>query len=302
MKLALTVNGWVDEDLMFAQQFGADAVVAEAVLPDDGRHWDAGTLSALRNRVEKAGLTLAGLDRLPIPIDRTIQGETGRDDEIETVCRFVEDAGGAGIPILGYAWTLFGDNHPERRPEGRGGVLIASSTHQTPQGSTEARDRLVYFLEGIMPTAEKSSVRMAYCTGDVFESSSEHVTLHTVEVLQRLLEAVPSPCNGLDFCPAAFVGSPDGDAVDAAHMFGANAKIFMVTIRNLRRQPPTLIEAFPDEGEIHMPATLHACLAAGFDGPVRPGVQPIMADDTAWGHRAQAFTAGYLRALLQGIG
>ena len=41
MKLALAVNCWNDEDLMYAKQFGATHVVGEAIAPE-GVQWVAG--------------------------------------------------------------------------------------------------------------------------------------------------------------------------------------------------------------------------------------------------------------------
>ena len=52
MKLALTLNVWKDEDLVFAQQFGVIDVLARPVLPGDGRAWDETTLAAMQKAIE----------------------------------------------------------------------------------------------------------------------------------------------------------------------------------------------------------------------------------------------------------
>ena len=60
MDLALTIDGWIDEEIIFAQQLGARRVFAQ-VNGDE----DAGALAALANRIEKAGLIPAGLHAAP---------------------------------------------------------------------------------------------------------------------------------------------------------------------------------------------------------------------------------------------
>ena len=46
---------------------------------------------------------------------------------------------------------------------------------------------------------------------------------------------------------------------------------------------------------------MRALSAVGFEGAVPPDHVPEMEDDTAWGHRGNAYTAGYLRGLTTAI-
>ena len=303
MKLALTVNCWMDEELMFAQQFGADQVFAEATPNSGPGLWDAGVLRSMRNRVEKAGLELAGINGLPLPLERTRLGETGRDAEIAAVCKFIAHAGEAGVPLLCYEWTHRGGGDIERRPDGRGGALVASA---------EAPNRgdaflipewhpLLYFLERALPMAEKAGVRIGYCPPDIFlASSGGQATLNSVEGVKHLMAATASPIHGLDFRFSIFAGTPEADVVEAARFFASNGKLFLVTADNLCSSS-LVTEAFLDEGTIDSVSVLRACRESGFRGTLRPGRQPVMTDDTEWGHKAQALAVGYLRALLQGL-
>ena len=269
MRLALTVNCWIDEDLMFTQQLSATHVMAEAIGPDADGQWDVRTLAALRNRVEKAGLELIGINRLPQQLDRTILGKTGRDEEIEAVCRFVEDAGAAGIPLLCYEW------------------VTSTASHDV----TQMWHHITYFLERVIPVAEKAGVRMAYSPGDALTATTgEAAALNSVEGLKRLMEIVPGSCHGLDFHPSVLVATPGTDVMEAARFFGSNEKIFMITTDNII-----------NEGDIDILEVLQTCRASGFRGPLRPGRQPAMPPDTDWGHKARALAVGYLRALLQAI-
>jgi D-mannonate dehydratase len=77
-------------------------------------------------------------------------------------------------------------------------------------------------------------------------------------------------------------------------------RVFMLHMASLREQGGgLLVEAFLDEGEVEVVRVLQACRTAGFAGVLRPARGPAMLDDTAWGHKANAFGTGYLRAVLQ---
>lgn len=304
--LALTTNGWNDEDLMFAQQLGATQVMAEAVLPDGDSPWDERALAALRNRVEKAGLGLAGMDRLPLPLDRTVLGETGRDGEIEAVCRFIEAAGAAAVPLVCYEWAPSCREPAPRRPAGRGGAWVdcvaPADVEAAPAASAQTWEHLGYFLERVLPVAERAGVRLAYRAGDgLAPLAGDAAALHTVEDLARLMDTAPSPCHGLDFRPSALAVAPGADAADAARSFASAGRVFLVTADNLSRLAATVTEAFLDEGEIDLLEVLEVCRECGYAGPLRPGRQPAMGPDTEGGHKGQALAAGYLRALLQAM-
>ena len=303
MNLALTVNCWMDEELMFAQQFGADQVFAEAIPKDGSGLWDADVLRSMRNRVEKAGLELAGINGLPFPLQQTRLGETGRDAEISAICRFIENAGTAGVPLLCYSWAQTDQDNPTRLPGGRGGALVASAEAPNRGGAfpTQEWHPLLYFLEQVLPVAEKAGVRIAYCPPDVFlSSSSGQDTLNSIEGIKHLMAATASPNHGLDFRFSVFAGASEADVVEAARFFGSNGKLFLVTADNLCSSSP-VTEAFIDEGSIDSVSVLRTCHESGFRGTLRPGRQPVMTDDTEWGHKAQALAVGYLRALLQGL-
>jgi mannonate dehydratase len=299
MKLALTVDAWVDEELIFAQQLGVTHVLADPPLPLSGSlAWDERSLAALRNRVEKAGLELAGLERLPHRLDRTPEGE--REAALETVCRLIRSAGAAGIRLLGYDWPSPA-GRPERRTAGRGGARCAAYTRSgapPPAAAGPQWDILSRFLERALPAAEAAGVRLACRPGDPL-ADPEASILGTGEGARQLMERFPSPCHGLDLSPAVAAAAPDADLPDLIRSMGSGQRIFLVAARNIRGTFPSFSETFPDEGDIDLFATLLGLQEAGFDGVVRPGPQPAMVEDTGWGHKAQGFAVGYLRALLQ---
>ena len=321
MKLALAVNCWNDEDLMYAKQFGVTHVVGEAVAPQ-GAQWNTRLLAAMRNRVQKAGLGFAGIESLPQPyragvyFRRAMRSGPGRDDEIDAICRFITHAGAAGIPLIGYEWTLASTDEHQRVPEGRGRALVRKYNRhaQTDPAAVEAMwQQLICFLQRVIPAAEKAGVKMACrCSAPPHLPESADAArqpLDGVEALQRLIDTVPSPYNGLDFRQGVIAQMPGVNLIETIGRFAKQQKIFLVEIGNLQVRPPYVVEAFLDErtpqaldatGEgASMLRALQAYEEAGFDDAIRPARPPGLVGDTGWGHMGQAFNIRYLRALIQ---
>jgi len=97
MHLALTLDPFVDTDLLYAQQLGVDWIVG------DVPGWDFDTLAAARNRVERSGLVLSGLGCLPASlVANALSGRGEREEAVDRICRIIADAGRLGIPSLEY--------------------------------------------------------------------------------------------------------------------------------------------------------------------------------------------------------
>ena len=137
MNLALTINCWSDEDLLFASQFGVTHILAEATMPQR-RHWDTPVWAPIRNRVEKANLTLVGLADLPQQygiseyLAQAQSNDPKADEGLNAVCGFIAEVGAAGIPLVVCNCDLPGTGESVKAPEGRGGALIHKYEHPVP--------------------------------------------------------------------------------------------------------------------------------------------------------------------------
>ena len=295
MQLALTLDPFQDANLLFAQQLGADQVMA------DVSGWDADTLSAACNRIRQGGLQVAGVESLPPSLyARAIAGETGRDEEIAEVCRIIADLGRLRVPLLGYRWTLAAEGDAASVP-GRGGTT--SAVYTAGGGSADVAagqlwQTLAYFLQRVLPAAERAGVRMAYQAG-LPTTGAEG--LDSVAGLERLFALAPSASHGLDLDHGLFAGMSDDEMVSVIRHWGQQQRIFAVRVRYLDRTADGLQERFLDENRLALFRALQAYQAVGFTGPLRPARSPEMDDDTSWGHKGRAFGLGYLRALFQAI-
>lgn len=261
MELALSVQHGQDDQLIFAQQLGADSVVVAVA------GWEAETLKAVRNRVERSQLKLAGLEASP-PMP------PGVAQQLAAFCEGLRHAGEAGIGLVSCDWRA--PVAAQSEPVGRGKALVAPVPAPAAATAWEALER---FVAQAGPVAQAAGVRLACRAGAGMLRESG-----------RLLELVPA----LDLDLAELAGSGMG----AEELIGsAGGKLAMVHANNLRQQQ----QAFLDEGEISLPKVMRALVRAGFSGPMRATLPPGMVEDTAWGHKGRAFDLGYLRAILQVI-
>ena len=268
MHTALSIKEGCDDQLIFAQQLGVDHVVVEV------ESWDTEPLAAVRNRVEKTGLHLIGIESLPTgPIDQT--------------CQSIENIGAAGIPLVSYCWPSPDLQHPEPVPAGRGETLVAEYNTAARPSESHWKD-LASFLERALPAAEKAGVRLA-CRPDS--------SLNGNEDLHRLVDMAPAPHHGLDLCSASLAA--DADTAKTIKNLVAAKKLFMVHLRNLCAAEPRSRNAFLDEGDTDIPRLLQILHTAGFSGPVRAAQPPGMDGDTTWGHKGRSFDVGYIKAVLQ---
>jgi mannonate dehydratase len=305
MHLALTLNPFVDTDLLYAQQLGVDWIVGDVPA------WDYDTLAAARNRVEKSGLVLCGLVCLPaFLVEDALSGRPDGEEALARICRIVTDVGKLDIPSLGYQWPPADPGSSIDTTAGRGGALSAVYVVQANERASQhpAREEMWHalsgFLQRVLPVAEVAGVRLVYRTDiSLLSLPEEKRILDSVADLDRLFQVAGSPYHGLDL-DHGFITQVLGpraglQADEVIRHFGRQRRIFAVRMRNLRNTESGAQEHFLDEDRA---ATLRALLTyrdAGFEGPLSLIPSPGMADDTEWGHKGYAFGIGYLRALLQ---
>lgn len=323
MKIALSI-GMSDEAVRFVRQLGLRYVVSGLRGSPPGI-LDVPSLMRARAFFEAAGLTWDVIENLPSEhYDKVMFGLPGRDEQIAHVCTTIRNVGRAGIGVLQYQWMLLGGLRTEYSPTGRGGarysrfdleVALRAPTAamdwlgggQYPRvpdrdlSEEEVWDNLIYFLERIVPVAEEAGVKLAVHPDDPPIPSFMGVAriLVSLEALQRVIDAVPSPCNGLGFCQGTIATMAGVDAVEAIRHFGGQGKIFFAHFRNPRGQVPRFDEVFPDEGDTDMFAAVRAYREVGFDGVIRIDHCPGVIGDNERADRSFAYQVGYMKGLVQ---
>lgn len=102
-------------------------------------------------------------------------------------------------------------------------------------GDAGMRANLFAFLREIIPVAEEVGVRMAIHPDDPpFSLFGLPRVVSTADDARALLNAAPSPANGLTLCAGSYGARCDNDLVAMAREFGE--RIYFVHLRNIKRE------------------------------------------------------------------
>jgi mannonate dehydratase len=316
-----------DELLRILAPLGVTHICSDLPSAKFDEAWSVAGLSKLRERVESFGITLAAVP-LPMSSNYISKAENPaimlgrspeRDHEIDNICKMIENAAAAGIPLLKYNLTILGVVRSGTSP-GRGGASYSSFNYAkaaqdpplTEAGLVSAEamwDRITYFLQRVIPVAEQYKVKMACHPHDPGMPAAQgfrgvHRVLGSVDGLKRFIEINPSPYHGLNFCQgtiAEMLEDPRNDIFPVIRYFGTRRKIFNVHFRNIRGHFLDFQETFPDAGDVDMLAAMKAYKDVGYDGMLMPDHVPKIEGDNG-GLQAFAFAYGYIRGLLQAVG
>ncbi|MCH4565318.1 mannonate dehydratase [Halomonas sp. EGI 63088] len=122
------------------------------------------------------------------------------------------------------------------------------------------REHLAYFLRAVIPVAEEVGIRMAIHPDDPPRPLlGLPRVVSTPEDARWLLDAVPSPANGLTLCTGSYGVRADIDLADMARRFGP--KVYFAHLRSTRREAPdprSFHEAPHLDGDVDMVAVIQA--------------------------------------------
>lgn len=278
--------------------------------------WDYSRLEALVERYAAAGLQLAILEDNP-PLDRVRLGLPGRNEEIEWFCTLLENMGRLGIPVLSYSFmAVFDWMRTSTTEKSRGGALVTSYDHSVMEhapptlagevSEEKMWENFEYFLHRVVPAAKSSRVKLALHPDDPPVSPVRGLgrIMITTEALQRAVDLVPSPWNGLTLCQGTTALMTD-DLPSAIRHFGGQQKIFYVHFRDVSGTPMHFSETFHDDGQTNMLACMEAYREVGFEGVMRPDHVPTLASDgndkPGYSTLGRLFAIGYMTGLREAV-
>src|ERR1700735_2349630 len=134
------------------------------VAGDPEKLWTVAELKKLRHEIEDAGLALAAIENLdPAHWHDILLDGPRRSQHIENVKTIIRRMGEAGIPVLGYNFSLGGVCGRDSMPAGRGGALTVGMNGNRedvpiPQGMVW---NMIYREDapaGILPTVEREEL------------------------------------------------------------------------------------------------------------------------------------------------
>ena len=294
------------------------------VAGDPEKLWTVGELKLLRHEMETAGLTLAAIENLdPAHWHDILLDGPQRSRQIEKVKTLVRRVGEAGVPVLGYNFSLAGVCGRVTTPSGRGGALTVgmngpAEEEPVPAGTVwnmiydqsaqagalppvsheELWRRLQRFLEDVVPVAEQSGVQLAAHPDDppMPTMRRQPRLVYQPQMYQRLLDLVPSRSNALEFCVGTIAEMSEGDVYEAVDRYSRQGKIAYLHLRNVTGKVPHYQETFIDEGDVDMIRVLSILQQNRFEGVIIPDHTPQMSCAAPW-HAGMAHTLGYMLAV-----
>lgn len=284
--------------------------------------WQESDLRALMDKLTSGGLILDNLMIYGFP--KTLYGKPGRDEEIDKVRQSIRAAGKVGLPVVEYNFYAHRLVEGYFAETGRGGAGLTSFDYdrvkdlpplpdEGAHSLEEMWNNISYFLRSVIPVAEESSVRLALHPNDPpapLSRGSQQI-MGNVAGWKRLIDIVPSKCNGITF-DCGVTREMGEDPVEVCRYFGARDVINHVHYRNVRVQMPNekYTEVFIDEGVNDMFAVMRELVRQKYPRLIypehpraldydreRPDFKPYYPG--GGGYAALAFNVGYTRAMLQ---
>ena len=184
-----------------------------------------------------------------------------------------------------------------------GGVIYGMPlSHGRRYSEDEIWENYRCFIEQVVPVAEETGVLIGIHPDDppVPELAGvPRCIFSSFDGYRRALEIADSPNVGVCLCTGCWLEGGDGmgrDILETIRYFGTRGKLFKVHLRNVDAPLPHFVETFLDNGYMDMYKVMRALREANFDGVAIPDHIPLILDDY---RMSQAFTVGYMRALLE---
>ena len=318
---------------------GVRAVVSALYDLPVGAPWPRERLERLAADIDGADLKLAVVESIPVHEDIKL-GRPNRDRLIANYCESVRAMGELGISVLCYNFmpvfdwmrtdlamvlpdgstALAYDEAALARVDigrGTGNLPGWAATYDATElrGLLEAYrkvhaerlwDHLAYFLERVVPVAADAGVRMAIHPDDppwpIF--GLPRIICRGAD-LERLLQLVDRPANGVTFCTGSLGALPENDLPAMVRRLGP--RIHFAHCRNVRITGERRFHETPHPsslGDVNLGAVLQALRDTEFAGPMRPDHGRMI-----WGERGRpgyglydrALGATYLQGLWEGL-
>jgi mannonate dehydratase len=292
---------------------------------DPNQLWPLEELVALRKEINAAGLQLEAIENFdPAHWHDVLLDGPRKKQQLENVKTIIRRLGQAGIPIMGYNFSLAGVCGRTLGPYARGQAMSVGMEGpldtpmpngmvwnmvydpQAAKGtvpaitSEELWRRLGEFLKEITPVAEEAGVKLAAHPDDppLPTLRGQPRLVYQPQLYQRLLDITPSPANALEFCLGSLAEMTQGDIYETVGQYSRQGRLAYVHFRNVSGKVPFYRETFVDDGDVDMPRVLRILRKNNYHGVLVPDHTPQMTCGAPW-HAGMAYALGYLRAALQ---
>lgn len=340
-----------DKNFQFARNAGATHLVVQLVdyikggdSPDlmsnylDGwgktmnqdKLWSYDELSRLKNQIESHGLTFEAIENFDPShwYDVLLDGPK-KDEQLEGLKQMIRAVGKAGIPIIGYYFSLAGVWGWTPTENGRGnarsvefdasridldrpipGGMVWNMTYESDVSDStivratreEVWQRYQYFLNTILPVAEEEGVRLVAHPDDppLSELRNTARLFYSHETYERSVKEFPSRAHGMEFCLGTLQEMDGGNLYEFLDKHAAQGNIGYIHFRNVKGKVPHYREVFVDEGDLDMIRVLRILKKHEYDGVIIPDHTPEIMCNAPW-HAGMAYALGYIKGAMQAL-
>ncbi|MGH9419977.1 MAG: mannonate dehydratase [Thermoanaerobaculia bacterium] len=320
---------------------GVTGIVSALYDVAPGDAWSSQSVEEMAESVDSHGMHLAVIESIPVHEDIKL-GRLSRQALADNYAESLRVVGEAGIPVVCYNfmpvfdWTRTdievvlpdGSTALAFDDDDLGGIDLAGGSGELPGWAAcytrneldelmaayrqlddaQLWDNLAWFLECVVPAAESAGVKLALHPDDPPWSIFGLPRIITdARAIDRVLDLVDSPCNGITLCTGSLGARADNDIPAIVRQVGARKRIHFAHCRNIKRTGEHKFNevAHPtSEGDIDMFTVLTALDEVGFDGPMRSDHGRMIWGETGrpgYGLHDRALGATYLHGLWEGI-
>lgn len=294
---------------------------------DPNRLWTVEELMELSKAAGTEGLQIEAVENFdPAHWHDVLLDGPKKKQQLENVKTIIRRLGQAGIPVMGYNFSIagvcgrvtgqfargralsVGMDGPLDTPMPNGMVWNMVYDPNAPKGtmSTVSHEelwrRFGAFLDEVVPVAEEAGVKLALHPDDppMPTMRGQARLVYQSQLYQKVIELNHSPANAFEFCLGTLAEMTEGNLYEAVEQYSRQGRLAYVHFRNITGKVPHYRETFIDDGDIDMLRVLRILRKNSFDGVLIPDHTPQMTCDAPW-HAGMAYALGYMRAALQAI-
>lgn len=276
--------------------------------------WSEPAIAKLQKTCAEHDLAIAVIEDSP-PLDRVRLGLPGRDEDIEAFITQVRAMGNLGIPVLCYNWMAKSSwARTDMAIPIRAGAVTTGYSHavaetmppHVPTGEITADQLwsgLAYFLDAVVPEAERAGVRLALHPDDPPLAMTRNVPriISSLDAVRRVLDLHPSRSNAMTLCQGNFSLMTEDLPSVIRELCGRDGVAF-VHFRDVRGVVTDFVETFHDErGRADLGECMRAYAEFDYAGPMRPDHVPTMYGETnakpGYETMGRLFAIGFIRGL-----
>ena len=281
--------------------------------------WALPALLKLKADAARFGLEIAAIENFDPALwhDILLDGPK-KEEQFAVLAAIIHHVGEAGIPIIGYNFSLAGVASRITGPFARGNAMGVGmdgvDETPVPNGMVYDRDpddgvlptvshetlwqRLQTFLERPVPIAENAGVRLAAHPDDPPAPliRQQPRLVYQPGLYQKLLDLYPSRSNVLGSCLGSLSEMTEGNIYEVTEKHAKVGDVGYIHFRNVSGKVPHYQETFVDDGDIDMVKIVNILESAGYDGVIIPDHTPLMTCKAPW-HAGMAYAMGNMRAL-----